>query len=66
MLRKRMQNSMSYMFIMIPFVQLFEHFDMDGNGKIDSYEFVCALAMLSHSNLDVRIYLFYSDNIAKS
>lgn len=26
---------------------------MDGNGSIDSYEFTCALAMLSHANLDV-------------
>ena len=33
--------------------QLFDHFDMDGNGKIDSYEFVCAMAMLSHATLDV-------------
>ena len=34
-------------------MKLFEHFDMDGNGKIDSYEMVCALAMLSHSTLEV-------------
>jgi len=26
---------------------------MDGNGKIDSYEFVCAMAMLSHATLEV-------------
>jgi Ca2+-binding EF-hand superfamily protein len=26
---------------------------MDGNGSIDSYEFTCALAMLSHATLDV-------------
>ena len=29
---------------------------MDGNGKIDSYEFICALTMLSHSTLEVRFY----------
>ena len=32
---------------------MFDHFDMDGNGKIDSYELVCAMAMLSHSTLEV-------------
>ena len=26
---------------------------MDGNGKIDSYEFICAMTMLSHSTLEV-------------
>ena len=33
--------------------QVFQLFDMDGNGKIDSYEFICALAMMSHGTLDV-------------
>jgi hypothetical protein len=28
---------------------------MDGNGKIDSYELICALSMLSHSTLEVKI-----------
>ena len=28
---------------------IFEVFDMDGNGLLDSYEFVCAMAMLVHS-----------------
>jgi len=30
---------------------LFEFFDMDGSGKIDSYEFICGLALLSQSTL---------------
>ena len=36
---------------------IFEYFDMDGNGMIDSYEFICAIAMLVHSSIDVRIIL---------
>jgi hypothetical protein len=32
---------------------IFEYFDMDGNGLIDSYEFICAIAMLVHSSVDV-------------
>jgi Ca2+-binding EF-hand superfamily protein len=32
---------------------VFQYFDMDGNGKIDSYEFVCALALMAHGTLDV-------------
>ena len=34
-----------------------EHFDMDGNGKIDSYEFICAMTMLSHATLDVFYFM---------
>ena len=33
---------------------IFEYFDMDGNGQLDSYEFVCAIAMLVHSSTDVK------------
>mmetsp|Transcript_34586 Transcript_34586/g.25733 ORF Transcript_34586/g.25733 Transcript_34586/m.25733 type:complete len:183 (-) Transcript_34586:41-589(-) len=33
---------------------------MDGNGKIDSYELICALAMLSHSTLDEKAELIFS------
>lgn len=36
-------------------MQIFDHFDMDGNGKVDSYEFTCAMAMLSHASLQVRV-----------
>jgi len=32
---------------------IFDYFDMDGNGRIDSYEFICAIAMLVHSSIDV-------------
>lgn len=32
---------------------IFEYFDMDGNGQIDSYEFTCAIAMLVHSSIEV-------------
>jgi len=39
---------------------LFDHFDMDGNGKIDSYELICALAMISHSTLDEKAELIFS------
>ncbi len=33
---------------------LFDYFDMDGDGQIDSYELTCAIAMLVHSSLDLR------------
>ena len=32
---------------------IFEYFDMDGNGQLDSYEFICAIAMLVHSSIEV-------------
>jgi hypothetical protein len=32
---------------------IFDYFDMDGNGQIDSYEFICAVAMLAHSSTEV-------------
>ena len=47
---------------------LFDYFDMDGNGEIDEYELICALAMIVHSSLDLRselifkLYDFNSDN----
>jgi hypothetical protein len=34
---------------------IFDYFDMDGNGQLDSYEFICAMAMLVHSSIDVNI-----------
>ena len=33
---------------------IFEYFDMDENGVIDSYEFICAVAMLIHSSTELR------------
>lgn len=33
---------------------IFEYFDMDENGVIDSYEFICAVAMLIHSSVELR------------
>lgn len=35
---------------------IYEYFDMDANGQLDSYEFVCAMAMLVHSSGDVRMF----------
>lgn len=37
---------------------IFEYFDMDGNGQLDSYEFICAIAMLVHSSNDVKFDYF--------
>lgn len=34
-------------------------FDMDGNGSIDSYEFTCALSLLSHGTLDEKAELIF-------
>jgi len=28
---------------------------MDGSGRVDSYEFICGLALLSQSTLDVKL-----------
>ena len=33
---------------------------MDGNGSIDSYEFVCALSLMSHATLDEKIQLIFN------
>lgn len=38
---------------------IFEYFDMDENGIIDSYEFVCAVAMLNHSSVELRAELLF-------
>ena len=35
-------------------------FDLDGNGSIDSYEFVCALSLLSHATLDEKAELIFN------
>ena len=39
---------------------LMQMFDMDGNGSIDSYEFVCALSLMSHANLDEKAELIFN------
>jgi Ca2+-binding EF-hand superfamily protein len=41
-------------------VQLFDMFDMDNSGTIDSYEFVCALSLLSHGTLDEKAELIFT------
>lgn len=33
---------------------------MDGNGKVDSYEFVCAMAMMSHATLEEKAELIFN------
>ena len=35
-------------------------FDTDGNGSIDSYEFVCAMSLLSHATLDEKAELIFN------
>lgn len=39
---------------------LMDMFDMDGNGTIDSYEFVCALSLMSHATLDEKAELIFN------
>lgn len=38
---------------------VFEYFDLNGDGKIDSYEFLCAITMLSHSTLDEKAEILF-------
>jgi Ca2+-binding EF-hand superfamily protein len=38
---------------------IFEYFDMDANGTLDSYEFTCAIAMLVHSSTELRAELLF-------
>ena len=38
---------------------ILEFFDMDGNKKIDSYEFLCAISLLSNSTLDEKAELIF-------
>jgi len=38
---------------------IFDYFDMDENGVIDSYEFICAIAMLCHSSVELRCELLF-------
>ena len=39
---------------------LLDMFDMDGNGSIDSYEFVCALSLMSQATLDEKAELIFN------
>jgi Ca2+-binding EF-hand superfamily protein len=41
---------------------IFEFYDLDGSGQIDSYEFICGVAMLCHSSIEVKICI----NLVKS
>lgn len=38
---------------------VFEYFDINGDNKIDSYEFMCALTMLSHSSLEEKAEILF-------
>ena len=38
---------------------VFDYFDLNGDGKIDSYEFMCAITMLSHSTLDEKADILF-------
>lgn len=38
---------------------IFEHFDPEGDGAVDSCEFVTALAFLSHSTLEEKASLIF-------
>lgn len=46
--------------------RIFEYFDMDNSGKIDSYEFICGMALLSHATLsqkaEIIFHLYDFDN----
>lgn len=33
--------------------------DMDGNGKVDSYEFMCAMSLLAHGTLEEKAELVF-------
>jgi Ca2+-binding EF-hand superfamily protein len=39
---------------------IFENIDMDGDGLLDEYEFVCALAIVYKADLDQKIVALYS------
>ena len=40
-------------------IQIFEHFDQDGDGVIDQYEFTTGLAFLSHGTLEEKATLIF-------
>jgi len=40
--------------------KIFEFFDLDQSGKIDSYEFVCALSLLSQANMKTKAELIFN------
>ena len=37
--------------------EVFRLFDIDSSGKIDSYEFICGIAMLGHATLEVSLWI---------
>jgi microtubule-associated protein-like 6 len=40
--------------------KMFEYFDMDQSGRVDSYEFVCGLALLSSSKLEEKAEIIFN------
>jgi Ca2+-binding EF-hand superfamily protein len=38
---------------------IFEFFDLNQDGRIDSYEFVCAMTLLSHATLEEKAKLLF-------
>ena len=39
---------------------VFDFIDMDGNGWIDEYEFICGLALFAKTTLDDRLEAVYA------
>jgi Ca2+-binding EF-hand superfamily protein len=39
---------------------IMEMLDLDGNGEIESYEFLCAMAMLAHGSIDEKAELVFN------
>jgi Ca2+-binding EF-hand superfamily protein len=39
---------------------IMELLDLDGNGSIESYEFMCAMAMLAHGTIDEKAELVFN------
>lgn len=39
---------------------IMELLDLDGNGAIESYEFMCAMAMLAHGTIDEKAELVFN------
>src|SRR3990167_9711405 len=39
---------------------IFDLFDMDGNGKVDDYEFICGLALFTKTSLKQRLEALFN------
>lgn len=39
---------------------VFDYFDLDRSGRIDSYEFICALSLLSQASLKEKARLIFN------